>query len=73
MNAAQVIEFIKELPADERSKVFEFARVASSPSQLSPEELGTLAERMISAGDTPEGDRLEEELVAGFYGRKTHA
>ena len=35
---------------------------------LSPEALGALAERMVKAKTVEEGDRLEAELVKGFYG-----
>ena len=35
---------------------------------LNPEALGALAERMIKAKTVEEGDRLEAELVKGFYG-----
>jgi DNA-binding phage protein len=35
---------------------------------LTPDELGKLAQRMISAKTPQEGDRLESELVKGFYG-----
>ena len=35
---------------------------------LSPEALGTLADRMLKAKTAAEGDRLEVELVKGFYG-----
>ena len=35
---------------------------------LSPEELGALAHRMVKAKTVAEGDRLEAELVNGFFG-----
>ena len=35
---------------------------------LSPEELGTLARRMIGAKTPEDGNRLERELVDGFFG-----
>ena len=35
---------------------------------LSPEELGSLAQRMVKAKTVEEGDRLEAELVKGFFG-----
>jgi DNA-binding phage protein len=35
---------------------------------LSPQALGALAERMVKAKTVEEGDRLEAELVKGFYG-----
>jgi hypothetical protein len=35
---------------------------------LSPHELGELAQRMVEAKTPAEGDRLQQELVRGFYG-----
>jgi DNA-binding phage protein len=35
---------------------------------LTPGELGELAQRMINAETPKEGDRLEKELVNGFFG-----
>jgi hypothetical protein len=49
------------------AKVLGFA-VKLEARPLSPGELGTLAKRMISANTTAEGDRLEKELVQGFFG-----
>jgi hypothetical protein len=40
---------------------------------LSPEELGRLADRMVETNDPVEADRLQEEIVRGFYGGKPHA
>lgn len=35
---------------------------------LTPGELGNLAQKMIDAATPEEGDRLEQELVNGFFG-----
>ncbi len=35
---------------------------------LSPAELGSLARRMVNARTTAEGDRLQRQLVQGFFG-----
>jgi hypothetical protein len=35
---------------------------------LSPDELVALADRMVAAKDPEESDRLEKEIIAGFYG-----
>jgi hypothetical protein len=37
--------------------------------KLTPEELGDLAKRMVEENDPTEADRLQEEIVRGFYGR----
>jgi hypothetical protein len=38
------------------------------PGQLSGKELAGLAERMIAAKEPAEADRLEKEIIRGFYG-----
>src|SRR6188768_2082623 len=68
MTAAEMIEEIKRLPRDERSRVIEFARQAGERRQLSPEELGRLAKEMVDTNDPAEADRLQKEIVHGFYG-----
>ena len=73
MTAAEIIEEIKRLPRDERSRVIEFARSAGKEGQLSPEELGDLAKRMVEAKDPAEAGRLQAEIERGFYGGQSHA
>ena len=68
MTALEIIEEINRLPREERALIIEFARQAGESKQLSPEELGQLAKRMVEAKDTAEADRLQEEIVRGFYG-----
>ena len=70
MTAVEIIEEIKHLPRDEQTRVIEFARHAGENRQLSPEELGKLAKKMVKAKDPKEADRLQEEIVGGFYGGK---
>lgn len=73
MTAVEIIEEIKRLPRDEQNQVFEFARHAAKARPLSPEELGRLATRMVETPDPAEADRLQEEIVRGFYGGQPHA
>ena len=73
MTAVEIIEEIKRLPQDEQSRVIEFARHAGEDRQLSPEELGRLAQRMVEAKDPAEADRLQEAIERGFYGGQSHA
>jgi hypothetical protein len=73
MTAVEIIEEIKRLPRDERNTVIEFARHAAESPPLSPEHLGELARRMVEAQDPAEADRLQEEIVRGFYGGPSHA
>ena len=39
-----------------------------TPRQLSPEELGLLAEQMLATTDLAEKARLRQALTKGFYG-----
>lgn len=73
MTAVEIIEEIKRLPRDERSRVIEFARHADENRQLSPEELGQLAKRMVETKDPADADRLQQEIERGFYGGQSHA
>ncbi len=73
VTTAEIIEEIKRLPKSEQMKVAEFARQVTENRPLSPEELGALAKRMVEAKDVGEADRLQEEIVRGFYGGKSNA
>ena len=73
MTAVEIIEEIKRLPQGEQTKVIEFARQVAGVRALAPEELGELAKRMVEAQDPAEADRLQEEIVRGFYGGPSHA
>lgn len=73
MTALDIIEEINRLPAEERAKVIEFARRADQNCPLSPDELGKLAKRMVEAKDPAEAERLQEQIVRGFYGGEPHA
>jgi hypothetical protein len=68
MSAAEIIEQIHQLPDDEREKVKRFTQLNLEPVQLSGQELAALAKRMIEAKHPAEGDRLEKEIIRGFYG-----
>ena len=73
MTAVEIIAEIKRLPKGEQTKVIEFARQVAETQPLSPEELGKLAKRMAEAKDPAEADRLQEEIMRGFYGSESHA
>ena len=73
MTAVEIIEEIKRLPMDEQTKVIEFARKTGEDRRLSPDELGQLARRMVEAKDPAEADRLQEQIVRGFYGGQSRA
>ena len=73
MSAAEIIEQIRRLPAEERDKVRDFVRLDLPPGQLTGGELAALGEKMISTKDPAEAKQLEEEMVRGFYGSVPHA
>jgi hypothetical protein len=80
MSATDVIEEIKHLPHAEQSRVLQFALDLARERQrsdkdrsLDSDELGALTRRMVEAKDPAEADRLQEEVVRGFYGGKPHA
>jgi hypothetical protein len=80
MSATDVIEEIKHLSRAEQSRVLRFALDLAREHQLSgkdrpldPDELGELTRRMVEAKDPAQADRLQEEIVRGFYGGKPHA
>ena len=51
--------------------MIEFARRAGEDGQLSPEALGGLAKQMVETQDPIEADRLQEEIVRGFYSNQS--
>lgn len=73
MTGVEVIEEIKRLPKEERSKVLEFTRELAENRPLTPEELGALTEQMVQAKDPTEADRLQKKIIRGFYGGEAHA
>ena len=73
MTASAVIEEIKALPPEEQSRVIQYALELARRRQLSGKELGDLAKRMVETKDPTEADRLQEDIVRGFYGNEPHA
>jgi len=73
MTAVEIIEEIMRLPKDQQNKVVEFARTVGENRRLTPEELGQLAKRMVETPDSAEADRLQQEIMRGFYGGQSHA
>ena len=68
MTSVEIIEEIKRLPRAEQDRVIDFVRKAGEDRRLTPEELGELARQMVEAKDPREADRLQTEIVRGFYG-----
>lgn len=73
MTAGEIIEEIKRLPRDEQNQVMDFVRKAGEKRRLTPDELGELAKEMAETKDSAEADRLQAEIVRGFYGRPADA
>ena len=68
MTATEIIEEIKHLPAEEQARVEDYFSEQREARQLSGDELGKLAEKMISTEDPAEKAVLREEITRGFYG-----
>ena len=69
MTASQIIEEIKRLPWREKAEVLSaLLRSQARKRKLSPEELVALADQMVGTNDPEEANRLEKEILAGFYG-----
>ena len=69
MTASQIIEEIKRLPWREKAEVLSaLLRSQARKRKLSPEELVALADQMVGTNDPEQADRLEKEILAGFYG-----
>jgi len=73
MTAVEIIAEIKRLPRAEQNRVIDFVRNAVDVRPLTPDELGGLAKEMIEAKNPAEADRLQAEIVRGFYGRPPDA
>lgn len=73
MTAVQIIAEINRLPKAEKNQVIEFARMSGEKRPLSPGKLGGLAKRLVETKDPEAADRLQDEIVQGFYGGQAHA
>jgi len=68
VTAAKVIEEIKHLPPSEQAEVIQFAVELARSRQLTPQELGQLADRLAESDDPAEIIRLKSATTRGFYG-----
>lgn len=68
MTASAVIEEIEKMPPEDQSRVIQFALDLARRRQLTGEELGVLARRMVESDDPAEIARLKSALTRGFYG-----
>ena len=70
MTTSEIIEEIERLPSNEKAQVLNaLLRSQTEKGMLSPEELVALADQMVAAKDPEEADRLQKQILAGFYGR----
>lgn len=65
MTAVEIIEGIKQLPPNERAKVIAFVESV----RATPDELVSMADRMVETGDKKEADALEDQILERFYGK----
>ena len=70
MTAVEIIREIESLSPEEKAKVLGFLMQSQGKGRtLSPDELVALADKMVAAADSDTADRLEAEILRGFYGR----
>lgn len=70
MTATEIIREIDSLPPAELAAVVRHTQHLDKRRSLSGAELTELAQRMVSASDPAEADRLQKALVKGFYGEE---
>jgi NADH:ubiquinone oxidoreductase subunit E len=70
VTTSEIIEQIARLPSNEKAQVLNaLLRSQTEKGMLSPDELVALADQMVATKDPEEADRLQKQILAGFYGR----
>ena len=70
VTAGEIIQEIERLPSNEKAEVLSvLLRSQARNSRLSPDELVALADQIIAAQNPEEADRLEAQILSGFYGK----
>jgi len=70
VTTSEIIEEIARLPSNEKAQVLNaLLRSQTEKGMLTPKELVALADQMVAAKDPEEADRLQKQILAGFYGR----
>ena len=70
MTTSEIIEEIERLPSNEKAQVLNaLLRSQTEKGMLSPDQLVALADQMVATKDPEEADRLQKQILAGFYGR----
>ena len=73
MNAAAVIDEIKQLPPPEQEQVVEFVQTLETRRPWSGEKLTEYEKKMVDTNDPAEAQRLKQQIGAGFYGDEPDA
>lgn len=73
MNAAAIIEEIKQLPRNEQDRVVEFVQTLEKGRPWSGEKLTEYEKKMVETNDPAEAERLKAQIVAGFFGDEPDA
>jgi hypothetical protein len=68
ITAAKVIDEIKNLAPGDQTEVIQFTFELARRRQLSPDELGELAEKLAQSSDPAEITHLRTAMTRGFYG-----
>jgi NADH:ubiquinone oxidoreductase subunit E len=70
VTTSEIIEEIERLPSNEKAQVLNaLLQSQTEKGMLSPDELVALADQMVATKDPEEADRLQKQILAGFYGR----
>ena len=70
MTTSEIIEEIERLPSNQKAQVLNaLLQSKTEKGMLSPDELVALADQMVATKDPEEADRLQKQILAGFYGR----
>ncbi len=70
MTAAEIIDEIKQLPADEKTQVLRFVRALDGGRQWTGAELTQAARKFAEEPDPAKAQALWEQIAAGFYGEE---
>ena len=73
MNAATIIDEIKQLPRGEQDRVVEFVHTLEKRRHWSGEKLTEYEKKMVETNDPAEAERLKAQIVAGFFGDEPDA
>ena len=73
MNPGAIIAEILHLPPAGQAEIIQFALRLSRERALTPDELVSLACRMVESDDLAEVEKIKSAIARGFYGDTAHA